>query len=66
MTADGPAIERARLEELPVIQPKEMARAVEYAAAHEELTGALLQYVPTQDGARLGIMQPWAWEPLEL
>lgn len=66
MTADGPAIERARRNGLPVIQPDEMARAVAYAAEHEELTGALLQYVPTQEGARLGIMQPWTWEPLEL
>ena len=66
MTADGPAIARARRERLPVFQPEEMARAVAYAAEHEELTGALLQYVPTQDGARFGIMQPWAWEPLEL
>ena len=66
MTADGPAIERARREGLPVFEPEEMARAVAYAAEHEELTGALLQYVPTQDGARFGIMQPWAWEPLQL
>ena len=66
MTANGPAIERARRNGLPVIQPDEMARAVAYVAEHEELTGALLQYVPTQEGARLGIMQPWTWEPLEL
>ena len=66
MTADGPAIERARREGLPVFEPEEMARAVAYAAEHDELNGALLQYPPSQDGARFGIMQPWAWEPLEL
>ena len=64
MTADGPAIERARREGLPVFQPEEMARAVVYAAEHEELTGALLQHVPSHDGARFGIMRPWEWAPL--
>ncbi len=66
MTAEGPAIARARREQLPVFQPEEMARAVAYAAEHEELNGAFLQYVPTVDGPRFAIMEPWTWEPLEL
>ena len=66
MTAEGPAIARARREQLPVFQPEEMARAVAYAAEHEELTGALLQYVATADGSRFAMMEPWSWEPLEL
>ena len=66
MTAEGPAIARARREQLPVFQPEEMARAVAYAAEHEELTGAFLQYVPTAEGPRFALMEPWSWEPLEL
>ena len=66
MTAEGPAIARARREQSPVFQPEEMARAVAYAAEHEELTGALLQYVATADGPRFALMEPWSWEPLEL
>ena len=66
MTAEGPAIARARREQLPVFQPEEMARAVAYAAEHEELNGAFLQYVPTAEGPRFAKMEPWTWEPLEL
>ena len=66
MTVDGPAIARARREQLPVFRPEEMARAVSYAAEHEELTGALLQYLHTAEGPRFAIMQPWTWESLEL
>ncbi|MCY4455805.1 MAG: SDR family oxidoreductase [Chloroflexi bacterium] len=66
MTAEGPAIARARREQLPVFQPEEMARAVAYAAEHEELNGAFLQYVPTAEGPRFAMMEPWTWEPLEL
>ena len=66
MTAEGPAIARARREQLPVCQPEEMARAVAYAAEHEELNGAFLQYVPTAEGPRFAKMEPWTWEPLEL
>ena len=66
MTAEGPAIARARREQLPVFQPEEMARAVAYAAEHEELNGAFLQYVPTAEGPHFALMEPWTWEPLEL
>ena len=66
MTAEGPAIARARREQLPVFQPEEMARAVAYAAEHEELNGAFLQYVPTAEGPRFAKMEPWTWGPLEL
>ncbi len=66
MTAEGPAIARAQREQLPVFQPEEMARAVAYAAEHEELNGAFLQYVPTAEGPRFAMMEPWTWEPLEL
>ena len=66
MTAEGPAIARARREQLPVFQPEEMARAVAYAAEHEELTGAFLQYLHTAEGVRFAMMEPWTWEPLEL
>jgi NAD(P)-dependent dehydrogenase (short-subunit alcohol dehydrogenase family) len=66
MTEQGPAVARARREGLPIFVPEEMARAVAYAAEHEELTGALLQYTAGPDGPRFGIMQPWTWEPLEL
>ena len=66
MTVDGPAIARARREDLPVFAPDEMARAVAYAAEHEELTGACLQYMHAPDGPRFARMEPWTWEPLEL
>ena len=66
MTVDGPAIARARREDLPVFAPEEMARAVAYAAEHEELTGACLQYMYAPDGPHFARMEPWTWEPLEL